>query len=195
MKYNVVEIFDSVQGEGINMGRVCTFIRLANCNLNCSWCDTNYEAVAEKEVSEIGLMAKQDLIVITGGEPLLQELGPLLNFFKVQGKEIAIETNGTLSVKKYKDYLDCISCSPKPDAQYEIHPDNFEYVTEFKYVVDENFTIENVDGRLLDSSNKVVWLQPEANTFKTSVEKAFKMCKEFGILRLGIQAHKTWEVE
>ena len=47
-KYPIIEIFDSIQGEGLNLGKQATFIRLAGCNLNCPWCDTNWKEAKER---------------------------------------------------------------------------------------------------------------------------------------------------
>ncbi|HQC34143.1 MAG TPA: radical SAM protein, partial [Methanoculleus sp.] len=98
----VSEIFRSLQGEGRNQGRPCTFIRLAGCNLRCAWCDTSYawEGGMRMSVAEVLdrvwlLNGKQ--ICITGGEPLLQrdEVAGLLEKFDRHGYTVEIETNGT----------------------------------------------------------------------------------------------------
>ena len=106
------EIFQSIQGEGINMGIPTAFLRLAVCNLSCSWCDTRYTwdwkaydydqevmSISEKEVEERIFEFGLSHIVITGGEPMLQqrELGPMVDAFSKRGYHIEVETNGTIS--------------------------------------------------------------------------------------------------
>ena len=97
-KLKLSELFCSVQGEGPHTGTPCVFLRLATCNLKCSWCDTNYtwdwdNYDFNKEVREIGIECVWEKIrgfpnvshiVITGGEPLLQQnkLIPLLKLIK-----------------------------------------------------------------------------------------------------------------
>lgn len=106
------EIFHSLQGEGPTAGTPSTFLRLATCNLACSWCDTKYtwdwdrydynQEVAALDASEVkdivkGLACRR--VVVTGGEPLLQqrELAPLLAELKADGFAFEVETNGTIS--------------------------------------------------------------------------------------------------
>src|SRR5689334_5020919 len=121
----VSEIFDSIQGKGPSTGTPSIFLRLSTCNLKCSWCDTKYTWDWEnydvnKEIKEIDLeeivkrinqFSKLSNIVITGGEPLLQQdkLVLLLTLLKAKNSEdkfdyraykIEIETNGTIAPKK-----------------------------------------------------------------------------------------------
>ena len=107
----ISEIFYSLQGEGIDVGKPAVFIRTALCNLSCTWCDTKYtwdwnHYDYDREVSEMTLHEIQDQIsrfavkhcVITGGEPLLQQskLLPLLTYLKSKGYFVEVETNGTI---------------------------------------------------------------------------------------------------
>jgi 7-carboxy-7-deazaguanine synthase len=103
------EIFDSLQGEGVNAGMPCRFVRLALCNLHCHYCDTKYtwdfeHFDYEKEVHEVALgqvveqlsSAPAGHVVVTGGEPLLQQRA-LAKVFEQVPRELflEIETNGT----------------------------------------------------------------------------------------------------
>ena len=100
------EIFFSLQGESTYVGLPCLFIRLAGCNLECSWCDTTYargaESGAEMSVEAIlGEAAKfsRGLVEITGGEPLLQEETPMLAAGLLEMFEtVLLETNGSLDI-------------------------------------------------------------------------------------------------
>jgi organic radical activating enzyme len=103
------EIFDSLQGEGVNVGKPCRFVRLALCNLHCHYCDTKYtwdfeHFDYEREVREASLQSMvQQLseapaghVVVTGGEPLLQQRALAKVFERVPAALfIEIETNGT----------------------------------------------------------------------------------------------------
>ncbi|MGB7788911.1 7-carboxy-7-deazaguanine synthase QueE [Methanoregula sp.] len=107
----IADIFVSLQGEGKNQGRPCLFIRLAGCNLDCSWCDT-------KESRSGGISMSMDTVLeqiwrvnptyvcITGGEPLLQAdaLELLLASLHRRGTEIDIETNGTIDFSPLQKY-------------------------------------------------------------------------------------------
>lgn len=105
------EIFTSIQGEGVTMGLPSTFVRLATCNLRCSWCDTRYSwdwaefdrkvEITSLEVSDVVARwqrAPVGNVVITGGEPLLQLEGvtALVSELKRIGSRVEVETNGTI---------------------------------------------------------------------------------------------------
>lgn len=115
----VSEIFFSIQGEGINIGKSCIFIRLAGCNFRCSWCDTKY-AYEGKEMTFGEIIQEIEKypcyhIVWTGGEPTLQidgiyEVIRLLNTFNGNYSH-EIETNGTKIFDT--NYFDVVTISPK----------------------------------------------------------------------------------
>ena len=100
----VVEIFDSINGEvtGWHQGSLTTFIRLAGCNLRCSYCDAQHaqseKAGREMTVGEVCSFIHSTNVTITGGEPLLQPIGlqRLVYFLIDHGFHITIETNGTI---------------------------------------------------------------------------------------------------
>ena len=103
------EVFDSLQGEGVNTGKPCRFVRLALCNLHCHYCDTKYtwdfaRYDFDQEVREASLTsvvehfrsAPAGHVVVTGGEPLLQQRALAKVFERVQHDLfIEVETNGT----------------------------------------------------------------------------------------------------
>ena len=103
----LIEIFKSVQGESSFAGRPCIFVRLAGCNLRCSWCDSEYTftggyKLSEDEiVAEVAKLAPVKLVEFTGGEPLLQEreLIPLMERLLGLGYELMIETSGERPVE------------------------------------------------------------------------------------------------
>ena len=117
-KYDLVEIFESLQGEGRNMGRPCVFVRFAGCNLACPWCDTDvscrFSATLDELLKEIsGFRAKS--VVLTGGEPTLVDAMPeLVAALKERGYWIAVETNGT-SDAEWLQFVDYVACSPKSE--------------------------------------------------------------------------------
>lgn len=106
-KLKITEIFRSIQGESSYMGQLCTFIRFAGCNLDCTYCDTLYAKSAGEEFSLKRLMAKvkslsvSGLVEITGGEPLIQDKVPVLaEDLLNEGYKVLVETNGSLDVSK-----------------------------------------------------------------------------------------------
>ena len=103
-RLKINEIFFSIQGESRHAGRPCVFVRLTACNLRCSWCDTAY-AFEEGDTWSIGDILERvasygtRYVLITGGEPLLQEgvhdlIGALLD----RDYEVAVETGGSLEI-------------------------------------------------------------------------------------------------
>lgn len=116
MKYKVNEIFQSLQGEGFNQGKNVIFIRLSGCNLSCKWCDTEHSSYTELSLPEIITEISNynvKSVIITGGEPTLHNLTPLLKELKGLSYWIGIESNGTNSFKEIREYLDYIAISPK----------------------------------------------------------------------------------
>ena len=194
IKYPVLEIFTSIQGEGTHIGTCATFIRLVGCNLRCSWCDTKLswdeKIQIEMSIKEILLQVKSDFVVITGGEPCLYDLDPLIQELHSKQKYVCLETNGTLPTPRE---IDWVTCSPKPGVHWEIHED-CRY-DELKYVVDEVFSVEAVHTSAWQRKDVEIWLQPEGYNLKQSAKKAFALVMEYPRLRMGIQLHKILEVK
>lgn len=118
MSYKLVEIFESLQGEGRNTGRPCVFVRFAGCNLACPWCDTDvgerFSMTLEELLAEIASY-KAKTVVLTGGEPTLVEGAPeLIAALKAAGYFIAVETNATVDAP-WLQFVDYVACSPKAE--------------------------------------------------------------------------------
>ncbi|KAF0185181.1 MAG: queuosine biosynthesis protein QueE [Nitrospirae bacterium] len=102
---HVCEIFASIQGESTHAGRPCVFVRLAGCNLRCSYCDTvySYEEGSAFSIAEILTQVAAfgiQLVEVTGGEPLLQtDSSALVTALCNDGYEVLIETNGSQNIK------------------------------------------------------------------------------------------------
>ena len=123
------EIFHSLQGEGVTIGTPTVFLRLAMCNLTCVWCDTKYTWDWENfdyksEVVSLETDVVRDTIlafdcphlVVTGGEPLLQqtELAPMISGLKDKGFYFEVETNGTIvPIPELERDIDQWNVSPK----------------------------------------------------------------------------------
>ena len=178
MTYSAKEVFLTVQGEGGQAGRPAVFLRFAGCNLwsgreqdrasaVCTFCDTDFVGVdgdGGGKFASPDLLADHvaamwrgrdgdpKLVVCTGGEPLLQLDGPLIDALHARGFEIAIESNGTIAAP---DGVDWICISPKADAdvvqtrgaelklvfpQPKAMPDRFEHL-DFK-----RFWLQPMDG-------------------------------------------------
>jgi len=111
-KYDIVEIFASIEGEGKRAGALATFIRLAGCNLRCTYCDTTYAMEGNYQTQTIEEILSQvkksgfSRVTLTGGEPLTAPaVEVLIHQLLDQGNEVNIETNGSIDIAFVFDYL------------------------------------------------------------------------------------------
>lgn len=126
----VVELFHSIQGEGLRTGEPSTFVRLAGCNLRCSWCDTPYSWTSEgvrgatrMTIAELADQVTERAVVLTGGEPLLhrRRLPELLAALRAGGVEhVTVETNATIHDPALLRDVDLWSLSPKLPGSGEV---------------------------------------------------------------------------
>ncbi|QNI33228.1 radical SAM protein [Alloacidobacterium dinghuense] len=218
----LIEIYKSVQGESSFAGRPCIFVRLAGCNLRCSWCDSEYTfkggyKLSEDEiVAEVEKLAPVKLIEFTGGEPLLQEreLVPLMERLLASGYELMIETSGEraldrvpVGVHKIVD----VKC-PGSGEGGSFRLSNLEFLTkgdEVKFVitdrVDYEFARNFVRQHALEACVRSLLLSPafhKAPSTMRSTENCMLDPRELvewmladGVdARLSLQIHKyIWE--
>ena len=199
MNTKIKEIFASIQGEGPVVGYKQLFVRFCDCNLHCSYCDTDFEKENSKEYSPKELFEKitkeYDLksfhsISLTGGEPLLsveflKEFLPML-----KGKiKIYLETNATLlsNLEEIKDYVDIIAGDIKLESStgldtMKLHERFFEKCsgveTFAKVVFDDKITDEEISKVIAigKNNNLELVLQPKMIGDKMSVNSDF--CNE-----------------
>lgn len=120
----ICETFTSLQGESSYAGMGCFFIRLAGCNLRCTYCDSRYAFEGQgRTVSVASLLtearaAQVPLIELTGGEPLLQAGTPLLlqGLLRIPAKTVLVETNGSLDIASIPDGVVAIVDVKCPDS-------------------------------------------------------------------------------
>lgn len=149
----VCEIFTSIQGETSYTGIPCTFIRLAGCNLRCSYCDTKYayeegiELTENEIINEVTLIGV-NLVEITGGEPLLQKgTFHLIERLISEGYKVLVETNGTLSIKNVDSRATIILDIKTPGSGMweDMDLSNFDYIKpadEVKFVITDRTDYE-----------------------------------------------------
>ena len=118
LTYPVVEIFESLQGEGANTGLPAVFLRFGQCNLACPWCDTDYrtfEQLTGKAILERIAQLKSKNVIITGGEPLAQRmLTECVEALKHLGYWLALETNGLIAPPpSVRNCVSYVAVSPK----------------------------------------------------------------------------------
>jgi 7-carboxy-7-deazaguanine synthase len=207
-RYSVKEIFYTLQGEGAQSGRAAVFCRFAGCNLwtgreadrasaICQFCDTEFvgtdgvnggvfptaESLADALLSVWGGIdgvGSHAFVVLTGGEPLLQVDAALVSAIHRCGMEIAVETNGTLSVPEGVDWI-CVS--PKAGA-------TLRQVTghELKVVVPQEGLDLHALGRLAFDH---FYVQPMAGPdYEKNCNWAVEFCLAHPRWRVSTQMHK-----
>ncbi len=142
MRYRLVEIFESLQGEGRNTGRQCVFVRFAGCNFACPWCDTDvaerFSATLDELLAEVAA-CKSKSVILTGGEPTVADGMPeLVAALKERGYWIGVETNGSRDVDWLR-FVDYVACSPKaeyPDSLALRHADEVRVVASSEAAAD-----------------------------------------------------------
>lgn len=187
----VSEVFGpTFQGEGPSAGRRCGFVRLARCNLNCSWCDTAYtwdwtRFDASKEVHALSVdeivarleVMGVDRVVVTGGEPLLQQ-DLLVGLFRRCASldwVIEVETNGTVAPElAVVELVEQFNVSPKLAnsgiaREKRIRPQALRRLREsgravFKFVVCEPSDLHEIDALVDEFALAPVWAMPEGTT-------------------------------
>ncbi len=205
MSYAVKEIFLTLQGEGGQAGRPAVFCRMAGCNLwsgreqdrahaVCTFCDTDFvgtdgpgggrfdnaQALAQAVAAAWGPGQTERMVVITGGEPLLQLDPALIDALHEAGFFIAVETNGTIASPQGVDWL-CVS--PKADAPLAqmsgqelklVFPQAGVDPARFESLAFERYFLQPMDGP-----------RREANT-----QAAIAYCLSHPRWRLSVQTHK-----
>lgn len=165
----ILEIFASLQGEGLRQGEPTLFVRLSGCNLRCSFCDTSFAWEGGEDMRTDEILAHIDRlhadwparwVCLTGGEPLLQDMEELCHKLKDRGFQVQVETNATTAPQFPVDWY---TVSPKP-PDYSVHPDLRPIARELKLVVSQELTLE-ILSRIIDTlPDKVpLVLQPESN--------------------------------
>lgn len=135
-------LFYTLQGEGPLAGTPSVFVRLAGCNLVCPQCDTLYTGEGVRGLTSSELVEEVNrasngltkLVVITGGEPFRQPIGPFITKLLRLNYAVQVETNGTLCAEgvPYAHPRLVIVCSPKTGS---VNGDLLPYIAAFKYVV------------------------------------------------------------
>lgn len=214
----IKEIFTSIQGEGPYIGQKHIFVRFCKCNLNCAFCDTdfNIETALGYNIDELfNKLNKIDCEVIsfTGGEPLI-DVEFLIEFLKKYksklNKKIYLETNGTLvnELAKIIDLIDIVSMDVKLEsatnqkAQFKINEEFLKIANQkevfLKVVFDKNITNDEIEfcSSLAKKYGVLLVLQPKMPMDKDlDIENIFeKFYEKHENVRLIPQVHKFLNV-
>lgn len=208
MTYAVKEVFYTLQGEGLQAGKPAVFCRLSGCNLwsgreadraaaTCRFCDTDFvgtdgtlggkyataEALAECVEALWPITDRSHrLVVITGGEPLLQLDGELINALHSRAFRIAVETNGTVVAPAGIDWI-CVS--PKAGAHFvQMRGDELKLVFPQHGLMPNELPLDRLEF-------EHYLLQPMGGPqLRENTEAAIAFCQKNPRWRLSIQGHK-----
>lgn len=218
----VQEVFYTIQGEGPHAGCPAVFVRLAGCNLKCFFCDTDFESSSWKPavdalVQKVFEVAEGTpaLVVLTGGEPLRQNIQPLCEALIQQNLHVQIETAGTLCSDEFYQWAKLrrlslsVVCSPKTG---KVNDNIRDLCFDWKYIVAEREGVDPADGlpvlstqvaglparlfRPPSGPNTTIWLQPRdeqaenPEQTKANIQFAAALCMKHGH-RLSLQQHKV----
>jgi 7-carboxy-7-deazaguanine synthase len=200
----VSEIFHSIQGESTYAGLPCVFVRLAACDLRCSWCDTPYAFTGGSKLSVEEVVAAVErtgcrLVELTGGEPLLQEdVYPLMGRLLGSGATILLETGGHISLGRVPRgvvrIID-VKCPASGEAHRMYWPnlDDLWATDEVKFVVQDRADYEYASNVLrehrLPERSACVLFSPVHNVLAPA-ELAAWILKDRLPVRLQLQVHK-----
>lgn len=191
-KLNIKEIFHSLQGEGGRAGENTIFIRLAGCNLNCNYCDTEYDSGNLYTICELLKQIKKhtsNWICWTGGEPTLQLNEDIIQYFKNLGYKQSIETNGTNPIPNGLDY---ITCSPKVQNIKENFPNG---LNEIRLPFNSNTKIPKINDLPLAEHYYLSPIFLYDKLDRINLINCIKYIKENPQWKLSIQQHKIWNVQ
>ncbi len=207
----VIEKFVSINGEGLRQGELSVFIRFANCNLRCSYCDTTYSFINPKYNDEsideiIDYINSKHVknITLTGGEPLIQNgIDELINRLVNLDYRVEIETNGSIDITKYlNDKISFTLDYKLPTSLMESFMDvnNYKYITKkdsVKFVcgdIDDLYKAKEIIYKynLIDKTNCLI--SPVFNQIKLEDMVNFLIDNNLNDVRLCLQIHKIiWD--
>ena len=211
----ITEIFYTLQGEGMFSGRPALFIRVKDCCLSCHFCDTEFSKGSNMDIDAIIIEAKEqmkdvscDLIVITGGEPLIhQGVSELANRLLSLGFKVQIETCGVVSLDSlpFDNPYFYIVVSPKTG---KLNTQIWDNADAFKYIITDGEVDPNTGLPDMSTQNKGKHLtiakpRPGANVYltpcdphlkeedyKANINAAIASCMKHGYT-LNLQVHKV----
>ena len=206
--YPIHEMFDTFQGEGVHMGKPAFFVRTFGCPVHCPWCDsagTWHPDWIPKDVKRMTpneivrqLPTECQIVVITGGEPAIHDLAPLVYALHGRQLRVHLETSGGFPI--FGDF-DWITLSPK--RWKPCLPGSVEAADEFKVIVEDGADIDEYNDMLTrcgvnQFSTKPIWLHPEWSKHKDpdvleAISYAVKDGR--GRFRAGWQLHKCYHVD
>ena len=195
--FPVMEHFYTIQGEGAFTGVAAYFIRLAGCDVGCTWCDVKeswnaegYLTYSAAQMFERVSETKAKVVVITGGEPAMYDLNPIVDLFHQQGIRVHIETSGAYKVQGNFDW---ITLSPKK-FKFPIETE-IPKAHELKIVAFNNSDFEwATKWEHFCSASCKLYIQPEWDKREKMTPLIIDFVKENPHWQISLQTHKIINV-
>jgi 7-carboxy-7-deazaguanine synthase len=189
----IMEVFYSIQGEGMHTGKAAFFIRLAGCDVGCHWCDVKDSWDEKKhplrEVKELVEEAKASgapIVIITGGEPTMYPLEKLTRMLKEEGLLVHLETSGAYNITGEFDWI-CVS----PKKRKSPLTESLQKADELKVVIynkdDFKWAEQNADTV---KEKCMLFLQPEWSRADSMMPSITEYIKHTPQWRVSLQTHK-----
>lgn len=192
-----MEEFYTLQGEGYHTGSAAYFIRIGGCDVGCSWCDTKFSwnpdihpPVDIQQIVDSAALIPAAAVVVTGGEPLMANMGPLTSKLKALEIETYLETSGAHPLTGTWDWI-CLSPKRNLPPVGDIH----QQANELKMIIAENRDFEwAIEHSALVNDKCKLFLQPEWSVRETMLPKIIEFVKENPVWQVSIQAHKYMHI-
>ncbi len=191
--FPIVESFYSVQGEGYHTGKPAYFIRLGGCNVLCGWCDVKeswnpniHERFTIEDIVKRVMQHPAKSVVVTGGEPLMNDLTKLTKVLNQQNIQTYLETSGTFTFTGDWDWV-CLS----PKQHHAPLDENFARANELKVIIDTPVRFQWAEEcRTKVNSNCKLYLQPEWSRLEKITPEIIEYIKANPEWNISIQTHK-----
>jgi len=193
----VMESFYTIQGEGYFSGTPAFFVRLGGCDVGCHWCDvkeswdaTQFDWVHVNKIVDQAKASGAELVVITGGEPLMYDLSALTQTLNANDLMTNVETSGAYPLSGQWDWI-CFS----PKKFKEPTADFFEKADELKVVVYNRNDFNWAEGHSEKMPSEAKrYLQPEWSKEKEMTPLIVDYIKEHPKWRISLQTHKYMNI-
>lgn len=188
----LMETFTTIQGEGFHSGKSAHFLRIGGCDIGCHWCDIKeswnsslYPLVKVEKILE-SINSLTDLVIISGGEPLIWNMAHLTGALKKINKKVHLETSGAYELSGHWDWI-CLS----PKKNKPPIPALFKKANELKVIVynKDDLTFAKQNAKYVEK-DCILYLQPEWSKKEKVMPMISKFMLENPNWRLSIQTHK-----
>ena len=189
----LMEHFLTLQGEGFHTGSLAYFLRIGGCDVGCHWCDVKeswnaalHPMTSVEEIVQPILSSGVKTVVITGGEPLMWNMGPLTQALKSKEITIHLETSGAYPVTGEFDWV-CLS----PKKTKAPLPEWYFLANELKVIVFNEHDFSWAEEHALNvTQNAHCYLQPEWSKREAISPKIVRFIEQHPRWRMSLQSHK-----